>query len=209
MKPRLAYMGGTFDPVHNGHLAIARAVREHLGVDRVTFIPAANAPHKPGGAIASAADRLAMLELAVAGQPQLAISRIEIDRPGPSYTRDTLLELRRQAGTEPELVWIIGADMLADLHLWYHAEEVVDLATIVTAVRSPWDQRLDEVLRNLTHHFSREQAIRLGRGVLKTPLVNVSSTVIRAKVTAGQPIDDLVPPPVNDYITRHELYRSS
>ncbi|MCE5279741.1 MAG: nicotinate-nucleotide adenylyltransferase [Planctomycetaceae bacterium] len=207
MPERLAYMGGTFDPVHNGHLSIARAVAQRLSVDRVTFVPAAAPPHKSGGTVAGKEDRLAMLELAVGDQPLLAVSRIELDRPGPSYTRDTLVELRRLAGPGPELVWIIGADMLADLHLWHRADEVVDLATIVTAVRSPWDRRLEQIFQRLSGSFTIEQVARLRQGVLSTPLADVSSTLVRARVSAGQSVAELVPPAVSDYIAAHGLYR--
>lgn len=206
MVRRLAYFGGTFDPVHNGHVEIARAAGEPLGVDCVTFVPAACPPHK-GRAQASAADRLAMLRLATADEAALDICELELHREGPSYTHDTLTALAEEAGPSVRLCWIVGADMLADLPGWHRARDVVELADVVTVVRRPWHERLEAIFQTLSRTFTAEQIARLREGVVQTPLIDISSTEIRRRAAAGESVADLVHPDVSRYIADHGLYR--
>lgn len=132
-RPLQIFHGGSFDPVHNGHLAIARAVRDALGGE-LALVPARDPPHKPPTA-ASAAQRVQMLELAIAGEPGLRVDRRELRRPGPSYTVDTLFELRSELGEEVAIAWLIGADSLLQLHTWYRWRRLFDLAHIVAVPR--------------------------------------------------------------------------
>ena len=202
---RILLFGGTFDPVHNGHLIIARAAAEQRGFGRVVLIPSASPPHKPS-AEASADDRLAMCRLAVGDDPLFEICELELRRQGASYTVETLKAFRRQE-SEADLYWLIGADMLADLHQWYRAEEVVKLTRFIIVARQPWRDQLDPIFQALAEHFSPDVVETLRAGVTDTPLVDISSSDIRRRVAAGQPIDDLVPAAVADYIASHSLYR--
>jgi len=205
MQQELMLFGGTFDPVHNGHLIVARALAERRGFGRVVFVPAAQPPHKTP-AEASATDRLAMLGLAISGETVFDVSDIELTRTGPSYTLDTLRALRRRHGADTKLRWVIGADMLEDLPRWHRAGEVLAESDIIIAVRPPWDQRLDEVFSRLGKEFTPVQIERLRESVVSTPLIDISSTEIRRRVRQGRSIRYLLPEPVADYIAEHGLY---
>jgi nicotinate-nucleotide adenylyltransferase len=201
---RVGILGGTFDPIHVGHVAVARAARDELGLDEVLVVPAGMPPHKIGLPMAPAADRLAMVELAVAGEERLRASRVELDRPGPSWTIDTLTELRDAAwaaGDELEPTLILSADAFAGLPSWHEPERLVRLARIAVAPRpgtaAPTIEALPAALR-------REAA---GITILAGPNVDVSATDIRRRIAAGLPIDGLVAPPVAVYIEAHHLYR--
>ncbi len=213
MPKDILLFGGTFDPVHNAHLAIARAVADLRGFARVTLIPTNNPPHKPPPR-APAADRLAMLKIAVKGDELFEICELELGRQGPSYTIDTLQALRGELG-EANLHWLIGADMLADLPSWHRVDKVLALASIVIAARpmergtvqdalagSPRASRLGD----LAGRLSDAHIAQLREGLVDTPLIDISSSDIRRRVAAGDSIDGLVPPPVAQYIADHGLY---
>ncbi|MBN2581571.1 MAG: nicotinate (nicotinamide) nucleotide adenylyltransferase [Planctomycetes bacterium] len=203
MSDCIALFGGTFNPIHVGHLAVARAAVDALGLDRLILVPSARPPHKNGGDLAGDTDRLVMCRLAAAEDPRIEVSNMELRRDGPSYTVETLRELRRLC-PGATLVFLVGADMLRELHLWYHFEEVVRLARVVTLPRPGIDLGDLPALRRT---LGDETADRLLADVLNTPLVDVSATDIRRRVRDGLPIDDLVPPAVAAYIRDHGLYR--
>ena len=135
---RIGILGGTFDPIHLGHLAIAEAARDALGLERVLFLPAGSPPHKPAGVDAPAADRVAMVELAIAGHPGFELSRIEVDRPGPSYTVDTVERIaaaERAAGREPDLVLILSVETLAELPEWHEPARLLAACRVAVVPR--------------------------------------------------------------------------
>jgi nicotinate-nucleotide adenylyltransferase len=182
--------GGSFDPIHHGHLIVGRAVAETLGLDELRFMPAGEQPFKRGRHVASAGQRAAMVGLAVAGEPGLAVERCEVDRPGPSYTVDTLRTLRtREPGQEFTLV--VGADATRELDQWREAEALPSLARIV-AVARPGAPRPDSPLVER---------------VVEVPAVDLSATQIRRRVTEGRSIRYLVPDAVAEFIATHGLYR--
>jgi len=201
----LVVYGGTFDPVHHGHLITARAVAEARGYEKVLLLPSADPPHK-ASAHAAGADRLAMLRLAVEGDGLFEVSDLELRRPGKSYTFDTLSALREQHGREVDVHWIIGADMLADLPNWYEAEQVVDQARVVVAMRPPWHERIDSILADLARRLGADRANRLAEAVILTPLIDISSTDIRQRVAAGLPVRYLVDEKVEKHIEDRNLY---
>jgi len=204
MADVLAFFGGTFDPVHCGHLIVARSVVEQAGLDRLTFVPAGVPPHKAGAHVA-AEHRLAMLKRAVAGHADLAVSDIELSRPGRSFTYDTLCALR-ELHPRARLAWLIGLDMLEDLPRWYRAADLVREFEILVALRPPGGPLLASAMAAARSAFGVQAARRLTSRVLETPLIDISSTAIRARVRAGQPIDWLVPPAVARYVQEHGLY---
>jgi nicotinate-nucleotide adenylyltransferase len=206
MADRLIFFGGSFDPVHHGHLIVARAVAEQLGFDRIVLVPAGHSPHKIK-IFASAADRLAMLRLAVQGQDIFEVSDVEIARTGPSYTIDTLQEFRLR-NAQARLAWIIGADMLAELPKWHRAKELVEQFELVIAARPVHGEKLETALGNMEQAFGLEHAARLRQSVVRTPLIEISSTDIRARIAQGKSIAYLVPAAVNRYIAEHGLYRA-
>jgi nicotinate-nucleotide adenylyltransferase len=204
MSQGIALFGGTFDPIHHGHLIVGRAVAEVLDCARVVFIPAQNPPHKVGRGLTDAAHRLAMARLAVADEPRFDVSDIEIRRTGLSYTILTVEAFRREVGPEVPLAWIIGGDTLPELHTWYRVRELVDACRIVTAVR-PGFEAPD--LAPLRRSLSAEQIERLRADVLTTPRIDISATQIRRRVRESRSIRYLVPESVGGYIAASGLYR--
>ena len=192
---RLGVYGGTFDPVHTGHLVIARGVVEHCALDRLLFVPSARPPHKQGLAIAPPDDRYRMAELAARHDPRLEVSDIEINRPGLSYTVDTLEELQRIYGASSRLYLVIGADSLLEIDTWHAPDRVFDLATVVTVPRPGKD------LTGVGLRW-RDRVV-----TVHLPEIDISSTDIRRRAGEGLPIAHLVPEEVAGYIEERGLYR--
>jgi nicotinate-nucleotide adenylyltransferase len=206
---RVGILGGTFDPIHFGHLVIAEEVREALELDRVLFVPASRPPHKLDEEVAPAADRVAMVALAIAGNPSFAISRIELERDGPSYTADTLGELADEAARQRvarSLYFIISTEALASFATWHEPARILELARLVVVPRPgaplPDATRLAAMLPGGAASATRVEC------VATVPLAHSSSDV-RARVAAGHSIRYLVPPAVESYIRDHRLYRST
>lgn len=186
---RVGVFGGTFDPVHVGHLAIANAALEAAPLDRVIFVIAKRSPLKERAPAASEADRLAMLELALAGEPRFSVSRLELDREGPSYTVDTL---ERLAGPDA-LFLILGGDAIADFPRWKDPDRIARLATLVVAERPGAPERSGTVVRI---------------GAFDAPRLDISSRELRARAARGRSLRYLVPDPVWRHIEAHGLYRT-
>jgi nicotinate-nucleotide adenylyltransferase len=196
-RERLGILGGTFDPPHLGHLAAARTCRAALGLDRVLFVVANDPWQKsPRRHVTPAADRLAMTEAAVAGLDGVEVSRIELERGGPSYTIDTVEAIDRAARADgrpaPEQFLIVGGDLLDTLDTWHRADELARRVTLVVVARPGFDAA------------SRVPGWRAE--VLSGEKVDVSSSLVRALVAAGQPIGAVVPEAVERYIRAHSLY---
>jgi len=200
----IGMLGGTFDPIHAGHLALAGVALDQLGLDQILFVPAGQPPHKRGRPITPAGDRLTMVELAIDDEPRFAVSRIEIDRPGPSYTADTAEAL--VAGPETharpiELTVILSAESFADLPSWHDPGRLLRLARIAVAPRQGHPAPTPGWLAQRLPGFADRVV------VLEGPHLDISASDIRARVAAGRSIDTLVPPPVAAYIEAHHLYR--
>lgn len=197
---KLGIFGGTFDPIHLGHLLLADQCRDACDLDEVWFVPAASPPHKDDSKITPANHRAEMVELATAGCPDLNVSRIELNREGPSYTVDTLQEIA-EAEPERELFLIIGADSLTDLVTWREPEKIASLATIVAVNRGR------EVLPDQPALVERLGEFIAGRiQNVAIPPVDISSTEIRARVSAGQSIRFMTPRAVEVLIRQSGLY---
>ncbi len=196
----IGILGGTFDPVHIGHLRMADAVYKYMNLEQVMFIPAYVAPHKVGMDIAPADDRYAMTKLAIEPYSYFTVSDLELRRSGVSYTVDTLRELHRQY-PEKQLYFIIGADSVEQLHTWNSIEEMLQLATFIGAGRPGYEGIMDNVVKNLGEEA--RQHIML----LNTPEYDVSSTDIRERIREGASLMNLVPKVVEDYIYAHGLYK--
>ncbi len=206
---KLGILGGTFDPVHFGHLVIAEEVREALSLDRVWFVPARQPPHKLGIDISTAEDRTAMVDLAIAGNPAFEVSRIELEREGPSFTVDTLEIVSRQAresGIDIELFFILSAEAVAALPTWRNPARILQLAKLVVVPRPGYPTPDDGELRKQASTFDAgpDRILRVDT----LPLAH-SASDIRRRAASGRSIRYLVPPAVEAYIADHRLYRST
>ena len=200
---RVGIMGGTFDPIHLGHLAIAEAAREALDLDRVLFLPAGLPPHKPGAVAAPAEDRVEMVGLAIAGNDAFELSRVDVDRDGPSYTADSvrlIATAERAAGGEPDLVLIMSAETLAGLPEWHEPERLLAACRIAVVPREGHPAPDPDWIE--AHFPGRSGRII----VLDGPRLEISSRGIRDRVAAGRSIRYLVPEAVERYIVDHGLY---
>jgi nicotinate-nucleotide adenylyltransferase len=200
---RIGIFGGSFDPVHIGHLWIAQAAIETLRLDQVRWIPAANSPLKPNGPIASDQDRLQMVRLAVSGCEDHVVDDREIKRGDVSYTVDTLEEL---AGEHPqaELFLIIGSDSLESFPRWYRPDRLLELATPAVVQRGGADQIDFSALAGLADETKLDQ---ISKQVIRMPVIELSSTELRQRVAAGRSIRFKVPRAVEALIEANELYR--
>jgi len=197
---RLGILGGTFDPVHHAHLAAAEEARYQLALDQILLLPAGEPPHKPHGPLSAAHHRLRMLEMAIATRPSFAVSCVDLDRPGPCYTVDALRLLRAEWGPVPVFFFIMGADSLVDILAWYQPRRLLELAELAVVDRPRF--RVD--LAGLEEHLPGLSA-RLHW--VQMPLLEISSSDIRARVRSGRPISYLVPPGVEAYIMDNNLYK--
>lgn len=197
--------GGTFDPIHVAHLAVAQEAVEALGLERVVFVPAGQPPHKPGQPITPAAHRLAMVQLAIAGNDRFGVDRLELDREGPSYTVDTLEALGAAAEPgvpRPDLMLILSAEAFLGLPSWNEPHRVLDLARIAVAPRDgyPVAERAF-VAEHFPDHLDRVV-------FLDGPRLRLSATELRERAAAGRSLRYLVPDAVAAYIDDHALYRN-
>jgi nicotinate-nucleotide adenylyltransferase len=191
--PRLGIFGGSFDPVHNAHVALARVALTELRLGELLWVPAGQPWQKPRG-LTSAADREAMVRLAIEGEPRFRLSRVELERTGPSFTLDTVRALQAE---RPDAQWflVIGQDQYAGFHTWHGWQELLGRVTLAIADRP--DAR----------HSVDPQVLAVAHATVALPMMDVSSTDIRSRVEHGQGINDLVPAPVARYIARHHLYQ--
>jgi nicotinate-nucleotide adenylyltransferase len=196
----IGVFGGTFDPVHNAHLAVAQAAAEACALERVLFLPAARPPHKPGAVISPAVDRVAMLELAIAGNDRFAVDRLELEREGPSYTVDTLEALHARGDTRVSL--ILSAEAFRQLPTWHEAPRIAELAWFIVAPRDGYpDPDPDAMGARLPPLVDRVT-------VLDWPRLRLSATELRERAAAGRSLRYLVPEAVAAYIGDHGLYRN-
>ena len=198
----LGVLGGTFDPPHIGHLMLAEEARLALSLSQVLFLPAGDPWRKAGRELSPPEHRLAMVRLAVGDDPHYAISTLEIEREGPSYTVETLTALHEQFGLETEFFFIMGADSLADFPHWHQPQRILELARLAVAERPEReDVALEEGLAEDLARAMRERVVWL-----RMPLIAISASAVRERVRRGVSIRYWVPPPVEEYIRQHGLY---
>jgi nicotinate-nucleotide adenylyltransferase len=198
----IGVLGGTFDPIHTGHLIIAEEVRARLGLAEVLFVPAGQPWLKlnNANAISPPRHRLEMVRLAIADEPAYRLSTMEIDRPGPSYTVDTMAELSGQVGAGGELYFILGWDNLNQLPRWHQPLRLVELCRLVPV------RRVGFAAPDLDSLEAAVPGLSKSLVMLDTPQIEISSSEIRQRVARGQSIHQLVPEPVERYIIEHKLY---
>jgi nicotinate-nucleotide adenylyltransferase len=197
---KIGILGGTFDPIHYGHLVAGEEARCALGLERVLFVPSARPPHKVEYQVSPPEVRVEMVRMAIADNPAFELSTVDVDRPGFSYTVDTIALLQEQLGPEAKLHFILGEDALADLPTWHEPEKLLEICQLIAVNRPGY------------HSFSLRLLDRQLPGVerrvhpVRIPELAIWSTELRARVASGLPIRYLVPNPVHDYIYEHGLY---
>ena len=195
-------MGGTFDPVHHGHLVAASEAQAHFGLDEVVFVPTGQPWQKASREVTSAEHRYLMTVIATASNPRFSVSRVDIDRDGPTYTIDTLrdltLSLRESGEADTDLYFITGADALSEIFTWRDAEELFSMAHFVGCTRPGYEMD-DSTLQGIP----RDRVT-----IVEIPALAISSTDCRERTAAGQPVWYLVPDGVVQYIAKHHLYGS-
>jgi len=201
---RIGVFGGTFDPVHVGHLIVAEQCREQGRLDEVWFVPSARPPHKRDSPLTPFGRRAEMLQLALAGQPRFRVEPIERDRPGPSYTADTLDDLHARY-PDAELALIVGADCLPDLPNWHEPLRIIERATLLVAVRPAFALWSPDQLAQALALPSPE---RVRMQIVNVPLIGISSHDLRQRAAEGRSLLYLVPRSVEVYIKEKHLYRS-
>ena len=201
---KLGIMGGTFDPVHMGHLLIAENARCALSLDQVLFVPAGRPWLRGDAKVSEGHHRLRMVELAIEGNPAFSATEIEIDRPGPTYTVDTLETLKDDYGEATEFFFIIGSDALVNMDRWRSPARLFELSTLAVFGRSDGEDSLVLTYR-LTHQFPQivDAVVWMGRS-----LTSISSTDIRRRLAADEPVRYMVPDSVDQYIRENGLYLS-
>jgi nicotinate-nucleotide adenylyltransferase len=197
---RVGVLGGTFDPIHIGHLVSAEEARMELKLERVIFVPAGLPPHKLDHVVSPVEHRLAMVELAIASNPHFAVSRVDIDRFGPCYTVDTIDLLRNEWGPGVKIYFIMGSDSLLDILTWHNPGRLIRLCRFAVVSRPGYQVDLDELDALLPGVASRVH-------MLNAPQLAISSTDIQRRVREGLPIKYQVPKAVEDYIYQHKLYQ--
>lgn len=202
---RIVLFGGTFDPVHLGHTTVAAHAREHLDAEKVVFVPAKRSPLKGFMPRASDEDRLAMIVLATDDDPTVQVSDCELKRPVPSYTLDTIRTFEAQH-RQSEFYWLVGADGVDDLRLWHNITDLLDACNICTMYRAGYEKP----------DFGKYEAIwgiqrveKLRKNVIPTPLVDVSSTIVRGRIGQGKDVSGMLHPAVVQYIEQRNLYTGS
>jgi nicotinate-nucleotide adenylyltransferase len=201
---KIGVMGGTFDPIHIGHLVTAEEARSQFGLEKVIFIPSAHPPHKKDSRQSSPADRLRMVELAIRGNAALEVSDMEVERQGLSYTIDTLHELHRLYGADAELFFITGADAVLEILTWKKPEELLAESNFIAATRPGYP--LEKLREALPESNSTGEAALDRVQAMEVPALAISSTDIRRRVAGARPFRYLVPEEVWNYISEKSLY---
>lgn len=197
----IGVFGGTFDPIHRAHLELAQAALDQLALDRVIFIPAGHPWLKAGQPLAPGCHRLAMVRLAVKGNPAFTVSDMEINRPGPTYTVDTLEALRGELGENARLEFIVGADVLDGFHRWKDPDKVLQLCRLAVFKRAGVDEsKIKGFLARFPNNSGKLD-------LMKGSFSDVSGTLIRDGIGRGEPVSGMVTGPVEEYINRFGLYR--
>jgi len=201
---RIGFMGGTFDPIHHGHLVAAESVYENFTLDRIVFVPAGSPAHKPDSRVTSARHRLNMTRLAAESNPHFEVSSVEVDREGPSYTIDTMKHFRRLYGPEADLYFITGVDAVVQIPEWKNAGGLFEICKFIAATRPGYPT---ENFFRFRDQLPPKQ--RRAMKVVAVPALAISSSDLRRRVCRGSSIKYLVPEPAEDYIYAHGLYDCS
>jgi len=201
---KLILFGGTFDPVHTGHITVSRYGMDHIGADKLIMIPAKRSPLKQAQPIASDDDRTKMISLAIQNEEDFELSDFEIKGPCPSYTINTVKHFIEINPTGTEVYWLVGADSISDLRHWYRIEELMNICSLCIMSRGGF---AEPELIGLQKIFGDARIAQLKSNIIHTPLVDISSSEIRRRIACDDDVSEMVAPSVGDYIKAKGLYR--
>jgi len=205
VKRKIVLFGGTFDPVHLGHVAVADVAAEHIGAEKIIFIPAKRSPLKDSFPQASDDDRLAMIALAIADNEKFQMSDYEVKKPEPSYTLETVRQFQAEYGPKALIYWLVGADTIDELSRWFGIVEMIDACILSVMFRAGCEP---PNFAKFTDIWGADRVEKLQRNIIRTPLIDISSTEIRNRLAAGRDVANMLHPAVADYIRKHRLYQS-
>ena len=205
VKRKIALFGGTFDPIHLGHTTVAAEAATHISAEKIIFVPAKRSPLKGFFPRAGDIDRLKMIALAIADNNNFRVSDYELQKPEPSYTLETVRQFQGDYGGDTSIYWLIGADSIDELQLWYGIAELIDECNLAVMYRAgceiPDFAKFEDI-------WGLDRVEKLQRNVIKTSLVDISSTEIRNRLASEDDVSDMLHPSVADYIRKHNLYQS-
>jgi nicotinate-nucleotide adenylyltransferase len=204
VKKKIALFGGTFDPVHLGHTAVAAVAAEHIGAEKVIFIPAKRSPLKDSFPEAGDGDRLAMITLAIADNEKFQVNDYELRKPEPSYTLETVRHFQVDYGGKSLIYWLIGADGIYELSRWYGIAELIDECNLCVMFRAGFEPPDFTKFKDV---WGNARVEKLQRNIIQTPLIDISSTEIRNRLAADRDVTGMLAPQVADYIHEHNLYQ--
>jgi len=205
-KRKIILFGGTFDPIHLGHTTVAAVAAERIGAEKIVFIPAKCSPLKGSPPETNDNDRFAMIALAIAGNKNFELTDYELKKAEPSYTLETVRQFQTDYGSETSIHWLVGADSIDELPHWYGIVELIDACNLSVMYRAGCEH---PDFAKFTAIWGSGRVEKLQQNVIKTPLIDISSTEIRNRLAAGQDVTDMLAPPVADYIRKHNLYKSN
>ena len=202
-EEKIALFGGTFDPVHLGHTAVAEAAAEHIGAEKIIFVPAKRSPLKDSFPEAGDGERLAMIALAITDNKKFQLNDYELRKPRPSYTLETVRHFQSEYSGKALIYWLMGADSIYELSRWYGILELIDECNLCVMFRAGCEPPDFARFKDI---WGAARVEKLQRNVIRTPLIDISSTEVRRKLAAGQDVTDMLAPKVADYIREHGLY---
>jgi len=204
-KRKITLFGGTFDPIHLGHTTVAANAAKHIGAEKIVFIPAKRSPLKNFFPKASDDDRLTMIALAIAENKNFQLSDYELNKPEPSYTLETVRQFQAEYGSATHIYWLTSADSIEELPRWYGIAELIDECNLSVMYRAGYEPPDFAKFKAI---WGSERVEKVQKNVIRTPLIDISSTEIRERLAAGRDVTNMLHPPVAEYICKHGLYQS-
>ena len=203
-KTKTALFGGTFDPIHLGHTIVASAAAEHIGAHKIIFVPAKRSPLKGAAPRAAGSERLDMITLAVADNPAFQVSDHELKKNTPSYTLETVKEFQEQLGPDTSIYFLLGADTVDELSYWYKVPDLIDQCNLSVMFRAGCTA---PDFTKFNKFWGPQRVEKMRKNVIETPLVDISSTEVRDRLSQGLSVDEMLAQPVAEYIKKHRLYQ--
>jgi len=204
-KRKIALFGGSFDPIHLGHTAVASAAAQNIGAEKVIIIPAKRSPLKSFFPIAGDYERVEMIKLATADDETFQVCECELGKSDPGYTLHTVRELQKKYGLDAPLYWLLGADSIGELRHWYKITALIDECNLCTLYRAGCEPPDFAKFKDI---WGQNRIDKLQKNIIQTPLIDISSTEIRKKIPAGEDVSEMLHPAVKDYIFNKGLYQA-